>query len=87
MSNCKRFISITNFDIKHPQGEYFKVMAYNKERLTDFPIPKVVENSLNQYYEQNSDIFYEFEELSLCGTGKYIQLVYREIHERSIKEQ
>lgn len=85
-SYCKKYITITNFDDRHPSKEYFKVMAYNKESLSTFAIPPALESALNKYYKNNKEIFHELEELTMCGAGNYIQLVYQEKHERSIKE-
>lgn len=61
-------------------------MAYNKESLQTLPITPALESALNQYYKKNREVFHELYELSICGAGKYIQLIVFEKHERSIKE-
>ena len=51
-STDKRIVSLANFNRYDPDGEYFKMMAWNI-KLKPWDINPKLDKGLNEYYKQN----------------------------------
>ena len=101
-SRDKSKITIVNFDRKHPDGKYFKILAFStklkpiplQEDITKDLDPQNKSNQiigLNQYFqsvkEKKGVEFDELIEISVVGQSKYVQMVYMESVQRELEEQ
>ena len=87
-SKDKKVISLTNFEENHPEGQYFKTLAFTN-KLKIFSTAdnfEMLNNGMNYYYSQNLDNFDELVEVSFVGNSKFVQLIYIEAKERSLIE-
>lgn len=73
-SKDKKIISLTNFDVSNPHGEYFKTLAWtNKLRIfstaDNFELLNI---GMNNYYSEHQDSFDELVEVSFVGNSKFV---------------
>jgi hypothetical protein len=65
-SRDKRRISLTNFDPKDPDGDYFKVLSWTT-KLQECPTNPLLNKGMNQYYATIKDSFYQLVEICFIG--------------------
>ena len=85
-SKDKKVVSITNFDMESPTGEYFKTLAWtNKLKIFETPDKfEALNNGMNAYFDRIYKNFDELIEVSFVGNSKFVQLIYVEATERSL---
>ena len=73
-SKDKKVVSVTNFICDSPTGEYFKTLAWtNKLKVFETSDEfELLNNGMNQYYNQYKDTFVELVEVSFCGNSKFV---------------
>ena len=77
-SKDRRLISITNFEKDNPKGDCFRVYAWSTRMLRQVEVSERLRASMNGYYREQKAQFQELVEVSFCGAGEYVQLIYIE---------
>ena len=77
-SKDRRLISITNFEKDNMKGDFFRLYAWSTRMLRQIDVSDRLRQSMNKFYSQCKFNFHELEEVSFCGCGEYVQLVYIE---------